>query len=40
MTEEEFVDNAVKLLQEDFNMPKEQAEAMAKLTVILEKNNL
>ena len=40
MTEEEFINNATKMLQEDFNMTKEQAEAMAKLTVILEKNNL
>ena len=40
MTEEEFINNATKMLQEDFNMTKEQAEAMAKLTVILERNNL
>ena len=40
MTEKEFVDNAIKLLTKDFNMTKEEAEAMARLTVILEKNNL
>lgn len=40
MTEKEFVDNAIKLLTEKFNIPKEDAEAMARLTVILEKNNL
>lgn len=40
MTEKEFINNATKLLTKDFNIPKEDAEAMAKLTVILEKNNL
>ena len=40
MNEEEFIDNAVKLLTKDFSIPKEEAEAIAKLTVILEKNNL
>jgi hypothetical protein len=40
MTEKEFVDNAIKLLTKDFNMTKEEAEAMARLTVMLEKNNL
>ena len=40
MTEEEFTENAVKLLTKDFNMTKEEAEAMAKLTVMLNKNNL
>ena len=40
MTEKEFIDNAIKLLTKDFNMTKEEAEAMAHLTVILEKNNL
>lgn len=40
MNEEEFIDNAIKLLMKDFNLTQEQAEAMAKLTVILERNNL
>lgn len=40
MTEQEFINNATELLTEDFSMPKEDAEAIAKLTVILEKNNL
>ena len=40
MTEKEFIENAVKLLTKDFNMTVKEAEAMAHLTVILEKNNL
>ena len=40
MTEKEFINNAIKLLTKDFNMTREEAEAMARLTVILEKNNL
>ena len=40
MTEEEFINNATRMLQEDFNMTEDKAEAVAKLTVILEKNNL
>ena len=40
MTEKEFVNNATKLLTKDFSISKEEAEAIAKLTVILEKNNL
>ena len=40
MNEEEFINNAIKLLTKDFNMTKEEAEAMAHLTVMLEKNNL
>ena len=39
MTEKEFVNNAIKLLTKDFSIPKEEAEAMAKLTVILERND-
>ena len=40
MTEKEFIENAVKLLTKDFNMTKEEAESMAKLAVMLNKNNL
>ena len=40
ITEQEFINNATKLLTKDFNIPKEDAEAIAKLVVILEKNNL
>lgn len=39
-TEKEFTENAVKLLTKDFNMTKEEAESMAKLAVMLNKNNL
>ena len=39
MTEEEFIDNAIKVSM-DIGLTYEQAEAIAKLTVILEKNNL
>ena len=40
MNEEEFINNAIRLLTKDFNMTVEEAEAMANLTVMLEKNNL
>lgn len=36
MTEKEFIDNATKLLTE-YNLTQEQADAIAHLTVILEK---
>ena len=39
MTEEEFIENAIKVSME-IGLTYEQAEAIAKLTVILEKNNL
>lgn len=40
ITEQEFINNATKLLIEDFSIPKEDAEAMAKLAIILNNNNL
>lgn len=40
MNEEEFIDNAIKLLTKDFNITVEEADAIANLAVILEKNNL
>lgn len=40
MNEEEFVDNAVRLLEDCPNITEEQAKSIANLTVILEKNNL
>ena len=40
MNEEEFINNAIRLLTKDFNMTEEEAESMAKLAVILNKNNL
>lgn len=40
MTTENFVNNAIKLLQEDFGLTYEQANAMAELTVLLDKHNL
>jgi len=39
MNEEEFINNATKLLTE-YGLTQEQADAMAHLTVILEKANL
>ena len=39
MTEEEFIENAIKVSM-DIGLTYEQAEAIAELTVILEKNNL
>ena len=36
MNEKEFIDNATELLTE-YGLTKEQADAMARLTVILEK---
>ena len=40
MNEEQFINNAVKLLTKDFGITVEEANAIANLTVILEKNNL
>ena len=40
MNEEEFIKNAIRLLTKDFNMTKEEAESMAKLAAMLNKNNL
>ena len=39
MNEKEFIDNEIKLLI-DYGLTEEQADAMAHLTVILEKANL
>ena len=40
MNEEEFINNATKLLTEDLSIPKEDAENLAKLAIILNNNNL
>ena len=40
MNEEEFIDNAVRLLTKECSITDKQAEAIANLTVILEKNKI